>query len=217
MDASLLFAFWLLSISLVMTPGADWACAITAGMGQRALLPALSGMLLGYVWVTLLVAAGAGALVVHFPLLLRALTVLGAGYLLWLGMQALRHPPVPAAAGTGTGPEIEIAPGATAGRAFGWVKRGFVVSGTNPKVLLLFLALLPQFTTPKATLPVPMQVAALGGIQIVNCALVLWLVGQGARVILRRKPEAARWLGLFSGGAMIVIALALLAEPFVIG
>lgn len=97
MEMGLLTAFWAISFSLVLTPGADWAYAISAGLRDRAIMPAVSGMLLGYLAITLVVAAGVGALVAGVPAVLTVLTVLGAGYLLWLGVGVLAHPPVPVA------------------------------------------------------------------------------------------------------------------------
>ena len=64
-----------------------------------------------------------------------------------------------------------------------------MVSGLNPKALLLCLALLPQFTRSTAAWPVAVQIGALGAIQIVNCALVYSLVGVGAGLVLRRRPR----------------------------
>lgn len=93
MDTGLLVAFWVVSFSLVMTPGADWAYAISAGLRERVLVPAVSGMLLGYLAITLVVAAGVGALVASVPGILVALTLVGAAYLLWLGVNVLLHPP----------------------------------------------------------------------------------------------------------------------------
>lgn len=58
---NMLTAFWVLSISLVLVPGADWAYAISAGMRDRAIAPAIGGMLLGYLTITAVVAAGVGA------------------------------------------------------------------------------------------------------------------------------------------------------------
>lgn len=75
-----------------MTPGADWAYAISSGMRNRMLLPAVSGMLLGYVVITVVVAAGVGALVASMPVILTVLTYAGAAYLLWLGAGVLRNP-----------------------------------------------------------------------------------------------------------------------------
>ncbi|KFX26620.1 LysE family translocator [Ralstonia solanacearum] len=199
---NMLTAFWVLSISLVLVPGADWAYAISAGMRDRAIAPAIGGMLLGYLTITAVVAAGVGALVASAPAILTVLTVLGAGYLLWLGGNVLVHPSVPTAGDD------------HASSAMGWLVRGFAVSGVNPKALLLFLALLPQFTSRSGAWSISTQIGALGLVQIVNCALVYSLVGLGAKIVLRTRPKVARTISQLSGVAMIAIGLFLLAEQF---
>lgn len=200
MDTGLLVAFWVVSFSLVMTPGADWAYAISAGLRERALVPAVSGMLLGYLAITIVVAAGVGALVASVPEILVALTLVGAAYLLWLGVNVLLHPPVASA-----GNEQE-------GHWMGWLVRGFGISGINPKALLLFLALLPQFTSRTASWPIVGQITTMGIIQIVNCAIVYFVVGVGAKMVLRTRPVVARLVSQVSGVVMIAIALLLVAE-----
>ncbi|KHJ54749.1 lysine transporter LysE [Aureimonas altamirensis] len=200
MDMGMLMAFWVVSFALVMTPGADWAYAISAGMQERAIAPAIVGMLLGYLAITLVVAAGVGALVASEPAVLTALTFVGAGYLLWLGVGVLMDPPGPQ-----DGNDSE-------GTTMAWVVRGFGISGLNPKALLLFLALLPQFTSRAASWSMAGQITAMGLVQIVNCGVVYALVGIGARAVLRTRPKTARVVGRLSGTAMIVIAVILLAE-----
>lgn len=197
----MIWAFWVVSISLVLVPGPDWAYAISAGMRGRAVWPAVAGILLGYVGITAVVAAGVGALVTGTPAILTVLTLAGAAYLLWLGGNVILHPPVPTNGAQGH-----------ESRPAGWVARGFMVSGLNPKALLLCLALLPQFTRSTAAWPVAVQIGALGAIQIVNCALVYSLVGVGAGLVLRRRPRLARWIGRLSGVAMVTIGLILLGE-----
>jgi threonine/homoserine/homoserine lactone efflux protein len=85
-------AFWAVSFLLVLVPGADWAYAIRAGLRDRSVLPAVVGLLAGYVALTAVVAAGVAALVVRLPLALTMLTALGALYLLWLGITTVAHP-----------------------------------------------------------------------------------------------------------------------------
>ena len=97
MEPSMLAAFWAVSLLFVITPGADWAYAISAGLNGRVVIPAVSGLLSGHLLATLVVAAGVGGLVVRYPLALAGLTVAGAGYLLWLGVGLLRHPSTPQA------------------------------------------------------------------------------------------------------------------------
>ena len=85
-------AFWLVSLMFVVTPGADWAYAITAGLRHRTVTPAVGGMLAGHLAVAAVVAAGVAALVSRSPVAMPALTAGGAVYLLWLGVGMLRGP-----------------------------------------------------------------------------------------------------------------------------
>jgi len=194
-------AFWAVSVLFVITPGVDWAYVISAGLSGRVVVPAVGGLLLGHLMATLIVAAGVGALVANNPAILTVLTVVGSAYLLWLGVRTVVHPSVPSVGDP---------------REFGswprWTARGFCVSGLNPKVFLLFLALLPQFTVPGAPWPVPVQIIALGLIHVFSCGVVYLLVGLGSRAILETRPLASRIVSRVSGAAMVAIALVLFAE-----
>lgn len=204
MVASQVLAFWGVSILFVITPGAHWAYAITAGLRFRSPLPAIAGMLAGHVLATLVVAAGVGALVARVPVLLTVLTVAGALYLLWLGVGMLRAP--------ATAPREAEGVVAESGTALAQALGGLGVSGLNPKVVLLFLALLPQFTDPAGALPLTAQLLVLGLVHVVTCAAVYLLVGYGARRVLRARPTAARVVTRVSGVARVVIAAVLLVE-----
>ena len=93
MSFAALTAFWAVSLLLVLTPGADWAYAISAGLrGRRLVLPAVIGLACGALLATLAVAAGVGALVAQSPALLTALTATGALYLAWMGIGLWRSP-----------------------------------------------------------------------------------------------------------------------------
>jgi threonine/homoserine/homoserine lactone efflux protein len=197
-------AFWAVSILFVITPGVDWAYAIAAGMRDRAILPAVGGLLLGHLAATLVVAAGVGVLIAGMPVAMTALTIAGSAYLLWLGMGMLRNPPVP---GT-TQEHTQVS------SCWGWLLKGVCVSGLNPKVFLLFLALLPQFTDPSAAWPIPAQIVALGLIHLISCGVVYLLVAYGSHAVLRTRPQAAKAVGRFSGAVMIVIAVILLLRQF---
>jgi len=198
---SVFAAFWAVSILFVITPGADWAYAISAGLRGRVVVPAVTGLLSGHLIATVIVAAGVGTLVTNHPFALSALTVVGAAYLLWLGINMLARPSTPHADDTqATGSWVH------------WAFKGFCVSGLNPKVFLLFLALLPQFTDAAAPWPVPMQMIALGLMHIVSCGVVYFMVGFGSQAVLRARPSAARLVSRLSGAAMIVIAALLLIQ-----
>ncbi|SFR91716.1 Threonine/homoserine/homoserine lactone efflux protein [Microbacterium sp. cf046] len=197
-------AFWGMSMLFVITPGADWAYAITAGMRQRT-LPAVGGMLTGHVAATLIVAAGVGALISGLPAALTVLTVAGALYLVWLGIGTLRRPAVVYA-----GEQVAATSSAT------WWWKGFGVSGLNPKVFLLFLAILPQFTDRTSDWPLAAQIVVLGLVHVASCAVVYLAVGFGADSMLRSRPTAARFVSRVSGIAMIAIGAFLLIERLVL-
>jgi threonine/homoserine/homoserine lactone efflux protein len=194
-------SFWAVSLLLVLVPGADWAYAIAAGLRDRSVLPAVAGLVAGYVALTAVVAAGVAAVIARSPLMLTVLTTLGALYLLWLGINTAARPRAPRA---GAGPSSK-----------GWVGRavkGAGTSGVNPKGLLLFLALLPQFISQSAGWPVAVQIALLGLVHTANCAAVYTGVGVTARRVLRARPATAAAVTRCSGAAMIVIGVILLAE-----
>lgn len=204
MSGSALLAFWGVSILFVVTPGVDWAYAIAAGLRNRSPIPAVAGMLLGHLAATAAVAAGVGALVARVPALLTVLTIAGAVYLGWLGVGVLRRPAVPQAGS-------ELAPTSLARQ----VGKGFGVSALNPKVFLLFLALLPQFADTRASWPIGVQMAALGLVHVASCAVVYLLVGFGARRVLGTRPSAARVVTRVSGVIMVALALFLLIEQLI--
>ncbi len=201
MAFSIISAFWLVSILFVITPGVDWAYAISAGLTGRRVVPAVTGLLCGHLFATVIVAAGIGALLAHYPVAILAITMMGAGYLLWIGVSLLLHPPVPKA-----DQSMQVT------SSIRWLTKGVCVSGLNPKVFLLFLALLPQFTDPRSDWPVSLQILFLGAIHIVGCGAVYLLVGFGAQAVLKTRPNAAQWMSRFSGCAMVVIAISLVVE-----
>ena len=220
MAASSVFAFWAVAALLIMIPGADWAFTISAGLRGHSVVPAVSGLMLGYAAMTIVVAAGAGTLVARTPDVLTVLTVAGGGYLMWLGARTLARPPapglpepatVPAGAGAGARPAGAPA-GLPAAARHGLLARGIGVSGLNPKGLLLFLALLPQFTSPRWSWPLAVQLGFLGLIFMISCGTVYLCVGSVARRVLAAHPAAARAVTRVSGAAMLVIGARLLAE-----
>ncbi|AEI12237.1 LysE family translocator [Cellulomonas gilvus] len=193
-------AFWVTALAFILTPGADWAYMITAGLSGRV-APANAGLLLGHLAYVVAVAAGLGALATRYPAALSVITVVGAAYLAWLGLGVLRHP---AGAGTPTWTE--------AGSAGEWAARGFGVSALNPKVPVLLLALLPQFTHVDGSWPVGTQLAMLGLLHLATCAFVYTAVGSGARRVLAARPTSATLVSRVAGSLMIVLGAALLVE-----
>ena len=207
MAASSIAAFWAIAFLLIIVPGPDWAFTISAGLRGRSVLPAVGGIVLGYAAMTAVVAAGVGALVARTPAFLSALTVVGGLYLMWHGTTTVARPSAPR-----TPAAAPAAPAAT-GRAT--LARGMGVSGLNPKGLLLFLALLPQFTNPRWSWPLAGQLGFLGLVFMLTCAAFYFGLGSFARKILLARPAAARAVTRFSGAAMIIIGALLLIDRLV--
>ncbi|MFC0509070.1 LysE family translocator [Micromonospora costi] len=204
MDVGLVLAFWGVALLLIVVPGADWAFTIAAALAGRV-APAVGGLTVGYAGMTVVVAAGLGALVAGTPAVLTVLTVAGGAYLIWLGARVLatRTGPVPAAGGPGVRE-----------RDGGWatVVRGLGVSGLNPKALLLFVALLPQFTDPDGSWPVAVQLGLLGLVFTASCAAFYATMGRFARAVLHARPAAARLVSRLSGLGMVVVGVGLMLE-----
>ncbi|MEU5434965.1 LysE family translocator [Streptomyces sp. NPDC020719] len=201
MNTTTLAAFLAVDILLVFTPGADWAYAIAAGLRDRSVVPAVAGLIAGYAGYTLLAVAGLVVLVASSPTLLTALTVAGAGYLVWLGWGVLRQPAALAASEeTMSSSRLRI------------MLKGAGTSGLNPKAVLLFFSLFPQFIDPASHWPVAAQTGLLGTLHMATCAVVYLGVGVLARTVLKTRPSAARAVTRASGAMMILIGAFLLAE-----
>ena len=211
MAASSIAAFWVVSSLLIMVPGADWAYTIGAGLRGHSVVPAVGGIVLGYAAMTIVVAAGVGALVARSPALLGALTIAGGLYLMWHGATTLARPSGPDTTSNGA-PASESAPARTSQAT---LLRGAGVSALNPKGLLLFLALLPQFTSPHGRWPLAVQLAVLGVVFMLSCGTFYLCLGSVARKTLHARPAAARAVTRVSGAAMFIIGALLLADRLV--
>jgi threonine/homoserine/homoserine lactone efflux protein len=200
-------AFWGVCALLIAVPGADWAFVVGAGLRGQSVVPAVAGLVLGYAGLTVVVALGVGALVARSPVALTMLTLVGGSYLIWRGVMSLARRPEPIACATHAthATQSDSTISAT-------VVQGLGVSGLNPKGLLLFLALLPQFADRHGSWPLPGQLALLGVVFTLSCGAFYLGLGAFVQAILVSRPWAARALTRVSGAAMIVIGAVLLAE-----
>ena len=195
-----LLAFLPAALALNLTPGADMMLALAQGLsgGRRAALAASAGISLGVLIHALAAGLGLAALVAAMPGAMGAIRWLGAAYLLWLAVQALRH-----------GVAAPQAAARAPGRAF---RAGLAVNLLNPKVILFTLAFLPQFVDAGAGGLVA-QFALLGGLLAVGGFVVNAAVGAlagGAAGRLVQSPRAARIAGLVSATIFGALALRLL-------
>ena len=170
----------------------DWFIA------QRYLSARKKGRFLSIItWIALGgVTVGVGALVAQSVVIFTVIKFAGALYLVYLGVQAIRHRADAAAAVNGD------APTRSHWRQLG---EGFVVGVTNPKTIAFFVAVLPQFVDLSAGM-VPLQMIELGLI-FFAIALIsdgIWaLVAAAAREWFGRSPKRIATLSATGGGLMI--------------
>jgi threonine/homoserine/homoserine lactone efflux protein len=199
-------AFLVASILFIQVPGPSVLFMLSRALtvSLRDALISVVGNGLGLVTQVLLVAVGLGAVVAASATAYTVLKVVGAGYVVWLGIQAIRHRSEARLALQAGTPEPE-----RRGRA---LATGFVVGVTNPKTIVFFVAFLPQFTSESA--PAGPQLAMLG---LVFGALAItsdsiWAVLAGkARQWFARKPTRLDTLGAAGGVLMIGLGATLAA------
>ena len=203
-DPTLLGGFIVAAVAIIISPGPDTIVilrhALTGGRGTG--LAAVSGVQLGLLVHTALAVAGISLLVASSPVLFQGLTVIGAVYLAWLGIQSLR--------GVG-GLEVETGP-APAGAARA-CREAALCNILNPKVILWFLALLPNFVNPE-TGDVTAQLIALSALLI--ALNILWqapmaLAADGVRRWLGR-PETMYAVNRVSGVILLGMAALMLGQ-----
>ncbi|MEW1822804.1 LysE family translocator [Arthrobacter sp. NPDC080031] len=204
MNPQLFIAFVIVAVTLACTPGVDWAYSIAAGLRQRSFLPAVAGLCSGYVLHTALLVAGLAALLTGVPGLLGWLTIAGAVYLLWLGGSTIRS-------WRGASFSADDAVGQSRNQLRTFLQ-GLGTSGINPKGLLFFLALVPQFVSPEASLPVPVQTGVLGLTFVLFAGIIYTAVALTSRKLLQSRPSAARVVTLASGIIMVGLGAVLLGE-----
>ena len=138
--------FLVASLLFIQVPGPSLLFTIGRALtvGRRDALLSVVGNGLGLLAQVACVALGLGALVAASSTAYVAVKVLGATYVVWLGVQAIRHRADARLAMTGTGSAGGASQPAKA------LRIGFTVGVTNPKTLVFFTAFLPQFVNPDA-------------------------------------------------------------------
>lgn len=129
-------------VLLNITPGQDtfYILGRSLAQGREAGVVSALGIGTGTVVHTLMVALGLSAVLTASALAFGAVKILGAGYLIWIGIGLLRSP----GAEAGMRPEVTKA----AGKA-GLYRQGVLTNLLNPKVALFYLSFLPQFVSPE--------------------------------------------------------------------
>ena len=195
-----LLAFCLTSLILIAIPGPSVLFVISRSLsfGRRAGLATVVSNSVGEYVLVIAVAVGIGPLVEDSIVAFTAIKLVGAAYLIYLGIQAVRHRRSVVTA-------LDADGASTSTRRM--LRDGFIVGVSNPKSMVYFAALLPQFIDRSAGHP-SLQLLLLGGI-FIAIALVsdtVWAMAAGAaRSWFARSPRRLELIGGVSGLAMIGI------------
>jgi threonine/homoserine/homoserine lactone efflux protein len=184
---SSLLGFALVSLGMVLTPGPNMIYLISRSItqGPAAGMVSLGGVALGFIFYMLCAAFGITALLFAVPYAYDALRLGGAAYLLWLAWQALKP--------NGRSPfQVKTLAIDSPRKLFAM---GFVTNLLNPKIAMLYLALLPQFIDPQ-TGSVLTQSLVLGSVQTTISVGVNGLIALGAGSIALFLGERPTWLKL---------------------
>ncbi|MEZ2129139.1 MULTISPECIES: LysE family translocator [unclassified Sinorhizobium] len=200
-------AHWLTFLSaailLNVSPGPDIAFILghTIRSGTRVGFAALFGIWTGACLHVLMAALGLSAILAASAVAFSTVKWIGAAYLIWLGIQALRS----SEGGSFIKPQNEILPSSRIYR------QGILVSLLNPKVAIFFLAFLPQFVVEGAG-PAWAQLLLHGGLIIVVAAFIeppLILLGGRLAGALKSNVKIGLWLDRGLGALFVALGVRL--------
>lgn len=200
LPASNAWGFALAAFAIIIIPGPSVLFVIGRSLsyGRRAGVLSVLGNAIGMLPAIALVSLGVGAIVADSLVVFTVVKFVGVGYLVYLGVQAIRH------RHDHTDPSAETL---TRRSAFRLLREGFVVGVTNPKTIAFFLAVLPQFVSYRSG-AVSAQLAELGLIffAIALASDSVWALGAGtARAWFARSPR--RLTRVRAGGGVMMIGL----------
>jgi threonine/homoserine/homoserine lactone efflux protein len=208
METATLMSFALAALVLIMIPGPDQALITRSSLvgGRPAGLLTMAGGVLGLAVHATAAAVGLSALLLASATAFTALKIVGAAYLLWMGVQTLR-----AAARSRRAP-AEAATRRAPARPLTTVRQGFLSNALNPKVALFFVTFLPQFLSADAT-PGGTQAQALV-LSAIFAALYLGWFGLYVLAVdglgrLLRRPRVKATIERVTGVLLIAFAIRL--------
>lgn len=199
MDPHVWLIYLLATTGLSLSPGPNGLLALTHGAlhGRRKAMFTIFGGALGFVVVIALSMFGIGALLQASLVWLTVLKWLGAAYLVWLGVQVWRSPPI----------GLDISNSARPRGGWSMFQQGALSALTNPKALLFFAAFLPQFIDPARSLLLQfcIMAATFAALEIATEMFIASLanrISPWLRRVGRRFNQAC-------GGIFIAIGIAL--------
>jgi threonine/homoserine/homoserine lactone efflux protein len=197
------FDLWLVylisCIGLSLSPGPNGLLALTHGAlhGSRKTLFTIWGGAVGFIIVIALCMFGIGALIKSSLIWLSILKWVGGLYLVWLGIQVWRSPPI----------TTEIDLGSKAVNGWWLLRQGMFASLTNPKGLLFFSAFLPHFIEPGRNLA--LQFVVMAATFVATECFVEFVLASSASRIRRWLRNVGRAFNRVCGGIFVAIGVAL--------
>lgn len=199
--------FFAAAVMVTLSPGPDNLMVLSLGISRGRVQGVAFGLgcALGCLSHTTLAVLGVSALIAASATAFLALKIAGGLYLIWLGVQALRSRAV-----------IDLSNRAgTAGAQSPWslFSKGLVANAVNPKVILFFLAFLPQFVDSSRG-SAAWQIALLGTLFTAQAVVIFSAIGYFAGhlgELFRRIPAVGAWLDRVAGGVFILLGLRLIA------
>lgn len=203
-DLATLAGFIAASLAIVLSPGPDTLLILryTLASGQRVGLATVAGVQLGLLGHTLLAVLGVSLIIATSPLLFRSVAIAGALYLGWLGVQGIRPHGLMRLDSTRNTVSARKA-----------CRDALFTNLLNPKVILLFLALLPNFVAPERG-RVALQLIILGITLIIVNTLWQLPLAWGAQRIRHwmSRPRVEHAVSVTTGVILLAIALLMLWE-----
>ncbi len=203
-SSDLLIAFFTAAVifAFIPGPGMIYAAAQTMAGGRTAGLMGTLGLSIGGYLHVIAAAAGLSVVFHAVPPLYTAVKLIGAAYLIWLGISMIRA----RSAGAAGAPVVARKAGKPA------LIEGVTVEMLNPKSAMFFLAFLPQFTDPAASLPVWVQFMILGSIVNLMFAIgdvVAVLLASTVVTRLGRANRVQRAVQQVGGGILVALGVRL--------
>ena len=185
-------------------PGPNMLLVMTHGAqhGLRRSFATMAGCLSALILMLSVSAAGLGVFLEAWPAMFNALRLIGAAYLVYLGIKSWRSPVSETAAGQADTRSLDAKP-AQVRSAWSMFRNGFLVAGSNPKAILFAAALLPQFIdASRATLP---QFGVLvATFAVIEVSWYLVYAGFGTRIGGKlRSRSVARAFNRLTGGVFV--------------
>ena len=206
MEVGTFFYFLTASVLLTLAPGPDILYLLTKSLasGAKSGVILAAGLVSGIIFHTFLVMVGVAAIIQNSALAMTALKIFGAAYLLFLAFKSFKA--------AKSGAQISMKKSDSENSVAAIYRRGVLMNVLNPKVLLFFLAFLPQFVNLSSE-SASAQIIFLGVTFAAQAFVIFSAIAMGAgkvRKLLLQKKNLGQILNFVEAAVLAVIAVTLL-------